>query len=251
MSRIEVPMAFEFPGEVYETIRAGMRDLPGETDFLAGLLPAGGRLLDLGSGSGSTLHALAEQGFEGVGVEVSGQFVDHAKSRANDRERYVNASFLEFDTDETFDVVSCLFATLNMVDPAELPGLLVKARQWLKPGGRLVLEAAHLLNFVDSFQPSQVTHHPAADGTVVTRLARISVHPHRATWRNEETLLVGASGGPATLHHNFFDQWVLTAPELRNLLAAAGFRVVAEHGSFRSTPPVGRGPLIQVAEIDR
>ncbi|WP_309111305.1 class I SAM-dependent methyltransferase [Saccharothrix sp.] len=242
-------MAFEFPGDIYETIRASMRDLAAETDYLAGLLPAGGRVLDLGSGAGTTLHALAERGFQGVGVDRSATFTDHAKGRASTAERYVHATFAEFDTDETFDLVTCLFATVNMVDPVELPALLDKVRRFLKPGGRLVLEAAHLLNFVDGFQPAQVTHHVAGDGSVVTRLARISVRPHDAVWRNDETLVVGVSGGPATLHHNFFDQWVLTAPELRNLLAAAGFSVTAEHGSFRSTPATGRGPLIQVAEV--
>ncbi|MDU0290763.1 class I SAM-dependent methyltransferase [Saccharothrix longispora] len=242
-------MAFEFPGDVYETIRAGMRDVVSETDFLAGLLPAGGRVLDLGSGAGTTLRALAERGFEGVGVDESATFVDYAKGRSGSGERYAHASFADFETDETFDLVTCLFATVNMVDPAELPALLVKVRRMLKPGGRLVLEAAHLLNFVEGFQPTQLTHHTGADGTVVTRLARISVQPHDAVWRNEETLVVGVSGGAATLYHNFFGQWVLTAPELRNLLTAAGFRVTAEHGSFRSTPPMGRGPLIQVAEV--
>jgi SAM-dependent methyltransferase len=242
-------MAFDFPGEHYETIRGSIRDLAAETDFLAGLLPAGGTVLDLGSGTGTTLRALAARGHQGVGVDSSPAFVDYAKRRASDGERYVLDSFTTFTTDERFDVVCSLFATLNLVHPEELPTLLAKARTWLRPGGHLVLDAAHLLNFADSFQPSQVTHHTSADGTTVTRLVNVSINPHRAIWRNEEAILVGTPDGTASIYHNFFDQWLLTAPELHNLLTAAGFQIVAEYGSFRSTPPppIGRGPLIQVA----
>lgn len=245
-------MAFEYPGEYYEIIRADFRDLAGETEFLAGLLPeSGGMVLDLGSGTGATLRSLAALGHKGVGVDLSTTFVDYAKSRAGDNERYVLGSFTEFDTDEQFDVVCTLFATLNLVPPTELPKLLAKVRRWLRPGGHLVVEAAHLLNFVDAFQPSQVTHHVSSSGAVVTRLVRAAVNAHQATWRNEEAIMVADTDAKALLYHNFFDQWVLTAPELHNLLAAAGFEITAEYGSFRGTPPppFGKGPLIQVARV--
>ena len=238
---------FEFPGRYYEVIRSGFRDLAGETALLAGLLPTAGHVLDLGCGTGTNLRELAALGHSGVGVDQSAAFIEFAKGAGGSGLQYVHSSFLSFETDETFDVVHCLFATLNLVPPAELPALFAKVRSWLKPGGKFVLEAAHLLNFVDSFQPSSVNHHQS-DDLLITRLVKASVNAHTANWRNEETLLV-SDAGEVSLHPNFFDQWVLTAPELHHLLNTAGFTVESEFGSFRGTPPppFGRGPLIQVA----
>ncbi|MFG1953712.1 class I SAM-dependent methyltransferase [Micromonospora sp. NPDC048830] len=147
-------------------------------------------------------------------------------------------------------MVYSLFSTLNLVPPDQLPGLLDKARRWLRPGGQLVLDSGHLLNYVDSCQPSMVAHHQG-DGVLVTRLVRTQINAHAANWRNEETILVGRPDGQCSLYPNFFDQYVVTAPELRRLLSAAGFELTAEYGSFRKDPPppFGRGPLIQVARV--
>ncbi|MGN9809373.1 class I SAM-dependent methyltransferase [Micromonospora sp. BQ11] len=241
---------YEFPGDVYEIVRRDFRNLGAETDLLASLAPPAGRFLDVGSGTGTNLRALAERGHSGVGVDQSASFTDHAKNAGGGNIEFVLGSMTEFETGDTFDVVYCLFSTLNLVPPHELPGLLARARRWLRPGGHLVLDPGHLLNYVDSYQPSMVAHH-RGDGLLVTRLTRTQINAHTANWRNEETVLVSRPDGHVSLYPNFFDQWVVTAPELRRLLCAAGFEVTAEYGSFRGDgpPPFGRGPLIQVARV--
>ena len=240
--------SFDFPGACYEVLRQDYRDLSGETDFLASYLPDGGRALDLGCGTGTNLRALAERGYRGVGVDHSPSFVDYARAAGGDVE-YVHADLAEFDTDQRFDLVYTLFATLNLLSHKDLGDLLGRARRWLNPGGHLVVDAAHLLNFVDGFQPTVVSHH-RRDGLLITRLARQLVNPHAATWRNEETLIVRGQDGVVSMYANFFDQTVLTAPELRDLVARAGFTVTAEFGGFRKEPPprAGRGPLLCVAQ---
>jgi len=93
-----------------------------------------------------------------------------------------------------------------------------------------------------------IAHH-GGDGVVITRLDPHVINGHSANWRNEETLLVRDAAGVVSMYQNFFDQWVITAPELHRLLADSGFDLVGEYGSFRGTPPppFGKGPLIQVA----
>ncbi|MEV3936356.1 class I SAM-dependent methyltransferase [Glycomyces sp. NPDC049804] len=253
--------AFEFPGQYYEVIRGTLRDVHAETAYLADWLAksgktTGGRVLDLGCGTGTTLRALAARGHGGVGVDASATFIAWAAEAGGDGLEYVRADLTdldvaEFATEEPFDLVVCLFATLNMVPPEALVPLLRQVRGRLAPGGHLVLDAAHLLGFVDTYQPSMIAHHQR-DGVLLTRMVHTSVNGHTACWRNEETILARDPDGAVSMHENGFDQWVLTAPQIRGALAAAGFRVVAEHGGFRDAPPppFGKGPLVQVAALD-
>ncbi|MFJ6612822.1 class I SAM-dependent methyltransferase [Streptomyces sp. NPDC091289] len=241
--------SFEFPGEYYEIMRGDFRDLRAETEFLASLLPDGGTVLDLGSGTGTNLRALRDRGHRGTGVDPSAAFTAYAREAGDEHIAYVTGRAEDFRTDERFDLVYSLFMTLNYLPRAELAATLRRVRGLLNPGGRVVLEFGHLLNFVDSFQQHTVGHHRGPDGVLITRLARQMINPHAANWRNEETLLVRAADGTVALYDNFFDQSVLTGPEIGDLLTAAGLAVTAEYGGFRKEPAPfhGRGPLIVVA----
>ncbi|MER6996203.1 class I SAM-dependent methyltransferase [Streptomyces sp. NPDC000410] len=240
--------SFEFPGKYYEVMRKDFRNLAAETEFLAAHASVGGRVLDLGCGTGANLRALGARGFPGVGVDRSGSFIDFARSAGGEGISYVHGSVEDFTTQERFDLVYSLFMTLNYLRRAQLRPVLRKIRELLLPGGHVVLEFGHLLNFVDSYQPHTVGHH-RGDGVLITRLARQSIHPHTANWRNEETLLVREADGHVAMYDNFFDQAVLTGPEVRELLAEAGLTITAEYGGFHkeAAPGHGRGPLVFVA----
>lgn len=242
--------SFEFPGACYEVMRSDMRDLTAEADFLASYLPSGGRVLDLLCGTGTTLRELARRGHGGTGVDRSAQFVDYAKSSGEPGVEYVREDVVSFRTTDSYDLVTCLFGSLNLVSYAELPDLFGRIAGWLRPGGHLVLDMAHLLNFVDAYQPVVVAHH-RGDGLLITRLARQALRPHDGTWINDETLLVRDREGRVSMYENTFAQSVLTTPELHGLLTSAGFTVLEEFGGFRKEPAPrsGRGPLITVARV--
>jgi len=239
--------SFEFPGAYYEVIRQDMRRIDDETKFLSGLLCPRGRVLDVGCATGTSLRALSEHGFSGVGVDPSASFITWARQAGGPGGvEYVNAPIAEFTTDERFDLVMCVFATLNLLPPDQVPAFFAAARDWLRPGGRLVIDAAHLLNFVDSYKPAMTTRHRSGE-VIVTRIVNTAINPHEAIWRNEETLLVREDDRIVAVYENSFDQWVLTAPELRRELRRAGFLLTAEYGGWGMALPPGHGPLIQVA----
>ncbi|SHH68167.1 class I SAM-dependent methyltransferase [Streptomyces sp. 3214.6] len=240
--------SFEFPGEYYEIMRRGFRDLAAETEFLASLAPAGARVLDLGCGTGTNLRELGARGFSCLGVDQSARFIEYARNAGGEGVEYVHDRAEAFASGDRFDLVYSLFMTLNYLPRAELRPVLQKLRDLLRPGGHVVLEFGHLLNFVESYQQHTVAHH-RGDGVLITRLARQSINPHAASWRNEETLLVREPDGRVAMYDNFFDQAVLTGPEVRELLADVGLKITAEYGGFRKEPAPGhgRGPLVIVA----
>ncbi|MGH3449773.1 MAG: hypothetical protein ACRDQW_03405, partial [Haloechinothrix sp.] len=154
----------------------------------------------------------------------------------------------EFQDDEPFDLIFSIFVTLNYMRRDEIGPLFDRARSMLRPGGVLVVDIGHMLNFADSYQPYIIAHHKR-DDVLITRMIVHHVNPHKANWRHEETILVRDETGAVSMYENFFDQMVLTAPEISHHLADAGFVVSESFGSFRKDPPsrAGRGHLILVA----
>ncbi|MFE7133760.1 class I SAM-dependent methyltransferase [Streptomyces sp. NPDC057638] len=229
-------------------MRKDFRNVAAETEFLVGHTPSGGRVLDLGCGTGTNLRELGARGFSCVGVDQSARFIEYAQNLGGKNVDYVYDRAENFTSEHRFDLVYSIFMTLNYLPRAELRPVLRTMRDLVRPGGQIVLEFGHLLNFVEGYQQHTVAHH-RGEGVLITRLARQSIIPHAGNWRNEETLLVREGDGTLSLYDNFFDQAVLTGPEVRGLLDDAGLSITAEYGGFRKEPAPGhgRGPLVIVA----
>lgn len=246
----EASRGFEFPGEYYEIIRRDFRDVDAEVAFLESYLPSGGAVLDIGCGTGTVLRPLAQRGFSCAGVDQSTSFIAYAQ-RVGGGPNYHVCSAHEFETDDRFDVIVAMFVTLNYLSHEEVRATLRRCRRWLRPGGALIVDMAHLLNFIEDYRPYIIAHH--YDGNlVITRLIRHLIWPHEARWRHDESILVAERGQPVTMYHNGFDQIVLTVPELESYLDAAGFTLTERFANFRKAPPhpLGRGHLILVARAD-
>ena len=102
--------------------------------------PAGGRVLDLGCGSGEWLmELLAERpGLTGVGVDVAlpGDVAPSAAARGvADRVSWVEADAVSW-SGGLFDVVFCIGASHAF---GGLPGTLEGVRRHLRPGGQVLL----------------------------------------------------------------------------------------------------------------
>lgn len=133
----------------HEIAEAGHRILNPFTDgklMLLGevcRLAATRRQLDLACGKGEMLARWAERfGISGVGVDISGVFIDAARRRADevgaaDRLEFVEADAATYEAEPgSFDVVSCIGATWI---GGGLAGTLELMRRPLRAGGLLLV----------------------------------------------------------------------------------------------------------------
>jgi 2-polyprenyl-6-hydroxyphenyl methylase/3-demethylubiquinone-9 3-methyltransferase len=107
----------------------------------------GGRVLDIGCGTGFLLERLAERGFTGVGVDLSPESVEIARARlaeigAADRLSAEVGSAYD-PPDGPFDLVTVTDVLEHLEDPR---ACLTAARERLAPGGVVVVSTPNRLS---------------------------------------------------------------------------------------------------------
>lgn len=108
-------------------------------------LPAAGRLLDVGSGSGSFLKLAASRGWQAAGVELSPELAARAAERSGSPVACGDFPALDLPAG-AFDAVTLWDVLEHTTDPG---AFLDRAREMLAPGGVLVvftIDAASLFN---------------------------------------------------------------------------------------------------------
>ncbi|MFG2292713.1 class I SAM-dependent methyltransferase [Streptomyces sp. NPDC048603] len=130
---------FDGMGAEYE--RAFVK-LPGQLaalDWLTGRLPAGARVLDVGSGTGRPVaETLVRAGYEVTGIDVSAAMVELARAQVP------GARFEQQDVRDYrppaggFDAV-CAFFPLLVMGRDEVGESLLRIADWLVPGGYFVM----------------------------------------------------------------------------------------------------------------
>jgi SAM-dependent methyltransferase len=129
-----------------------------EWPFLSRALGDGGRVLDLGSGTGEHSRFLASKGFEVVGIDSSPAML----AKANDSPLPPNLTFVEGDianvehlVSGAFDGAICLGNTLPHIrDRATLLQCFGGVRARLRPGAALVLQVLNYDKVLDGGQRS-------------------------------------------------------------------------------------------------
>jgi 2-polyprenyl-3-methyl-5-hydroxy-6-metoxy-1,4-benzoquinol methylase len=116
------------------------------TSFLSRELTAGARVLDVGCGRGVILGALANQGFQVHGLEISAEAARGADPRAEIRIAE-NLKDAEYRT-ASFDQIIIWHVLEHVNDPA---GTLREAHRILKPGGRLIVAVPNFSSFQARF----------------------------------------------------------------------------------------------------
>jgi len=110
----------------------------------------GYKIADFGCGPGLYATRLAKRGANVTGIDFSKRSIDYAKGVAA-REQlnisYVNQNYLEFETEDRFDLVLMIMCDFCALSPTQRKKLLRKFHEILKQSGSVLLDVYSLSEF--------------------------------------------------------------------------------------------------------
>lgn len=110
----------------------------------------GTRVGDFGCGPGLYARRLAARGARVTGIDVSESSLAYAReeaARMGQEIRYVRCNYLDYRSEERFDLALLVYCDLCPLSPAQRGTLLGILREHLEPGGALVLDVCTLSLF--------------------------------------------------------------------------------------------------------
>jgi len=108
------------------------------------------KIADFGCGPGLYATLLAKLQANVTGIDFSGRSIEYAKDVAAREQlniRYVKQNYLEFETEDRFDLVLMIMCDFCALSPTQRKGILSKFYGILKPGGSVLLDVYSLSAF--------------------------------------------------------------------------------------------------------
>jgi SAM-dependent methyltransferase len=205
---------------------------PSEIDALVRLLQLRPplRILDLPSGQGRHAIELARRGYEVTGMDISPFMIETARERA--KAARATVTWLTGDMREplpgaSFDLVLNLFTSFGyFADAADDRRVVAAAAIMLEPGGRFLLEVVNGERLINHFQAREWF---TVGQTAVMERRSLDASSRRMV---VERLVSSPSGDETTVH----TLRLYAGPDLKALLAGAGFDRVELYGDWDGTP---------------
>ena len=121
-------------------------------EWIAHTFDNGGRtgIADFGSGPGLYAARLAKRGAHVAGIDFSKRSIEYAREtavRTGLQIRYHHQNYLEFETEETFDLILLIMCDFCALIPLQRALILRKFLTMLKPGGAVLLDVYSLAAF--------------------------------------------------------------------------------------------------------
>ena len=111
---------------------------------------AGTKIADFGCGPGLYTTRLARKKAEVTGIDFSTRSIEYAKEtavRENLAIEYINQDYLEYETDERFDLIIMIFCDFAALGPSKREKILSKFHTFLKSGGSILFDVPSLKAF--------------------------------------------------------------------------------------------------------
>lgn len=108
------------------------------------------RIADFGCGPGLYASRLAKHGARVTGIDFSKRSIEYAREMARREQldiQYVNADYLEYETEARFDLLVMIMCDFCALSPTQRHGMLRKFHRFLKPGGAVLLDVYSLSAF--------------------------------------------------------------------------------------------------------
>ena len=108
------------------------------------------RIADFGCGPGLYATRLAKLGSRVTGIDFSKRSIKHARGVAVDQGltiEYVNQNYLEFETEDLFDLILMIMCDFCALSPTQRKRLLGKFHKILKPDGSVLIDVYSLSAF--------------------------------------------------------------------------------------------------------
>jgi len=126
-------------------------------------LGRGASFLDLGCGPGLYTSRWAPTGADVTGVDFSARSIAYARETAERdglRIRYVEADYLAWQPDRTFDLVTMIWCDFSALDPAQRSVLLESVSAWLAPNGAFLFDVHALPYLASRHDGTRTVEHP-------------------------------------------------------------------------------------------
>ncbi len=251
-----------FVAELYDYI-PGYAARPDLDFYLHFVHLAGGKILELGCGTGRLLIPIAAAGYEIVGLDLSEYMLDRLRDNllrrpieVQERVRIVQGDMTRFDLGETFGLVTVPFrAFQHLISVEEQMACLRSVNQHLQSGGKLILDLfqvsfRYLADPASGEEKEDFAGVMLPDGRTLRRTHRLAAL-HRAEQYNEVEMIhyITYPDGHAERLVQAFPFRYFCRYEVEHLLARCGFRVAELYGSFDWSPLRDNSPeMIFVAE---
>lgn len=107
--------------------------------WLSSIIPANGKILDLGCGPGLYTKRFSDMGYNVTGIDYSKRSIAYAKSR-DTKTKYLYKNYLEMDFSNMFDAITLIYCDYAALTPDERKTLVQKVYKALKPSGLFILD---------------------------------------------------------------------------------------------------------------
>jgi SAM-dependent methyltransferase len=127
---------------------------------------AGTRIADFGCGPGLYATRLARLKADVTGIDFSKRSIQYAKEiagRENLSINYINQDYLEYETDDRFDLVMMIMCDFCALSPAQRKAILDKFNRILEQGGAVLLDV-YSMNAYDKREEKVIFEKNLLDG---------------------------------------------------------------------------------------